>query len=330
MFTEVPRYIGFPAQTFVNTKFAFKSFERTFKDKVPFFVSTFQFKDRNTPIINNLFFDIDSYFSLRIPYRNTRTLRDFCYKHDIPYIINFSGGKGFHLLMRFKPIVADTPEKKEELRNLMFSLQLKIAEETQIEAYDEPTFGRIRFLIRYPTSKYLRRDEETGAVGESGYYCRYLTDEHFDKGLKHIVKIVKEPGIVPKENGSAGISIYDIKDLFKDFKLKERENGVTERLLLQRAGNIIPSIEALGVPCLQKIAKNKHPNHFERIELVSFLKLLGYTDLAINAFVKQLNWKDYKYPVTSYQIRTINPRYPKCSYLKEAYGELCKDCTFRK
>ena len=105
MFVETPRYIGTPSQLFIKNDFAFKRFEEMFKDKVPFFVSTFKYIDKNTPVIDNLFFDIDSYFSLRIPYRNTRQLRNYLRRKSIPYIINFSGGKGFHIFALFKPII---------------------------------------------------------------------------------------------------------------------------------------------------------------------------------------------------------------------------------
>jgi len=326
MFKELPRFIGFPNQVYIEKQFSFDSFEKTFKNNVPFFVSTYQFKDKNTPIIDNMFFDIDSYFSLRIPYRNTRNLKQFAEGHKIPYTIVFSGGKGFHFYMRFKPIVPKSQEEKDKIRDLIYSLQLKIAEVTGIEAYDEPTFGRIRFLCRYPTSKYIRRDEDTGRMESNGFYCRYISATEFDKGLKHITKVAKEPGIIPSTKPVNDISLYDIKDIFKDLKMKHRENGISERMLVQRAGSVVPNIQALGVPCLKEIAKNLHPNHFERIELVSFLKFLGYTDVAINAFIKDLGWKDYKYAVTSYQIRTINARYPKCTFLRKAYGEVCKKC----
>jgi len=329
MFTELPRFIGFPNQVYVEKQFSFDSFEKTFKGKVPFFVSTYQFKDKSTPIINNLFFDIDSYFSLRIPYRNTKNLKQFAEQHNIPYVCIFSGGKGFHFYMRFKPIIPKTEKEKNDLRDLIYSLQLKIAEVTEVEAFDEPTFGRLRFLCRYPTSKYIRRDEDTGKMESNGFYCRYINPEDFDKGLKHIVKIAKEPGIIPKTI-KPKISLYDIKNIFKDLKIKHRENGVTERLLVQRAGSVVPNIQALGVPCLKEIARNPHPTHFERVELVAFLKFLGYTDIAINAFIKSLNWKDYKYAKTSYQIRTINARYPKCSFLRKSYGNSCKNCSLLK
>ena len=334
MFTEVPRYVGFPNQIYVETKFAFDNFEKMFKNKAPFFVSTFRFKDKDTPIVDNLFFDIDSYYGVRIPWRNVKLLKNWCYRRDVPYIHNFSGQKGFHFFILLKPMIPKSKATQNRIRDLMYSVQMRIAKQTKIEAYDEPTFGRLRFLMRYPTSKYIRKDEDTGAFAENGMYCRYLTDTEFDSGVKRISRIVKEPGIVPKVPKS-DISLQDIADMFPNFKVIHRADSkgggeLTERIFLQRAGMTVPTIPALGLPCLQEICKHSHPTHYERVELVSFLKFIGYTDIAITAFIKNRNWTRFKYNVTAYQVRSVMPRYPRCTFLKKSYGHLCKDCVLNR
>jgi hypothetical protein len=329
MFNELPRYIGFPNQIFCDSKFSFDSFERTYKNKVPFFVSPFQYKDKDTPIVDNLFFDVDSYYSLRFPYRNIKQLRDFCRRIDVPYILNFSGQKGYHLFLIVKPMMLTSEASRVRIGDLMYSVQLRIAEETGIEAYDEPTFGRTRFLCRYPTSYYWRRNKETGKMEESGFYCRNLSDEEFDLGVEKLVRVVQTPGEVPK-TPKATKSLQEIADLFKNFKLKHREDGNVENVVIERGGMETPTIAALGLPCLQDMVKHSHPSHFERIELVAFLKLMGYSDLAINSFIKSRNWTRYNYPTTSYQIRTVHSRMVKCSFMKKSYPDACKRCTYTK
>ena len=326
MFKQIPRYIGFPNQYWCESEFAFNRFEQIFKNKVPFFVSTFKFKYKNTPIFDNLYFDIDSYFSLRMPYKNIANLKNYFYKKDIPTIIIFSGGKGFHLYAIFKEEIPENEEEKQKLKDLMYTVQLKVADDCGAEAFDEPTFGRLRFLCRYPTSKYLRVDEETGQLVSNDNYCRYLTEDEFDSGLKKISKLVKEPGIVPRKP-RATMTLQEFADKFKDLKIKSRGGNGELKLMIERQGETVPSVCAIGVPCLKTIAMKKDPTHFERIELVVFLKYLGYTDLAINAFIKNLGWRDYTYNTTSYQVRFIKPRLPRCTYLRKTYGKMCKDCT---
>lgn len=299
-----------------------------FNGKAPFFVSTFKFKNPTTPIFDSLFFDIDSYFSVRIPYRNTKILIDFFKKKGIPTIQNYSGGKGFHIFPIFKQQTITTPISYKKMKDLMYSVQKHVAKEIGLEAYDDPTFGRLRFLVRYPTSKYIRPNEQ-GKLEWNGNYCHNLSYDDFMKGIKHIAKMIKEPGIVPCKPKST-ITLKQFSKKLSGFKLEERNNGERNdlsQLLEQRDGNIIPTIESLGLPCIIEIAKHKHPSHFERIEMVAWMKQLGYTDIAINAFIKQLNWTDYNYRTTSYQITKVKSRYPACKFLRRDYKNYCKNCT---
>jgi len=325
MFIELPRYVGFPNQIYVQKQFAFDSFIKNFNGKTPLFVSTYKFKDKTTPVVDSMVFDIDSYFGYRIPYKNVKSLKQFCDNNGLSYLINFSGGKGFHFFITFKEKIPKNDKEKQLIKDTIYSVQEALVKECDIGAIDYPTMGRLHFLIRYPTSKYVRY--ENGKHATNGLYCRNIPSEDFDKGLKHIAKIAQEPGEMPKRPRTTK-TLEDIVKLLPKFKLHLHTNG-KDKLVLMRAGMTAPTLEAIGVPCLMKVAKNKHPNHRERIELSSFLKLMGYTDLAIVAFIKSLEWKDYTYAITSYQVSTVKPRFPDCKFLSRSYQELCKKCTLR-
>ena len=249
-----------------------------------------------------------------------------------PILHKNSGGKGFHFYMLTKPIVPVSETTQKKISDLMYSIQMAIVKETKIEAYDEPTFARLRFLMRYPTSLYIRKDEDTGAFTTNDMYCRNLSDKQFDGGVKKIRKVVTEPGVVPKTPKS-DITLYNLRDMLPNFKMikrEEKQGPIAEKIFLQRAGMNVPPVEGLGAPCLKEIVSHSHPTHFERIEVVAFMKFLGYTDIAINAFIRQRKWTRYKYAVSSYQIRTINPRFPKCSFLRKSYGHLCNGCPLKR
>jgi len=325
MFTSLPRYFGIPNQVWVQERFAFNSFVNNFNGKAPLMVSTYQFKDRKTPIIDNMVFDIDSYFGMRIPYNNVKSLKNFCDENNISYLINFSGGKGFHFFIMVKKIIP-TENNKQHIKDKIYSCQEALVKRCNIEAIDYPTMGRLHFLIRFPTSKYIRYEE--GEPVNNGFYCRNITPEDFDKGLKHISKIAKQPGKIPKKPKPTK-SLDEIINLLPNFKMRLHTDG-KDRLEIVRAGMTIPTIDAVGVPCLKNIAENPHPSHRERIELVSFLKFMGYTDIAIVGFIKTLGWKDYKYAITSYQVSTIQPRHPHCKLLQRMYGDKCKGCPLRR
>ena len=327
MFKELPRFCGFPNQVFVRKKFAFDSFLRTFNGKAPFFVSTYQFKDKITPIVNYLIFDIDSNFGLRIPYNDTKNLKRFCDKNSFPYIISFSGGKGFHLFMIIKDIIPETEVEKEKLKNKIYSIQVAICKLLNIEAVDYATFGRLHFLIRYPTSKYVRKNDETGKLEWNKLYCRNLPSRDFDGGLRNIGRVAKTPGEVPNKPRT-NVTLDDIIEKLPKFKLIERTNG-EDKIELIRSGMTTPTTCAIGLPCMKEFVQHSHPPHYERVELVSWLKFLGYTDLAIGEFIRNCHWTRYKASTTRYQITTVLPRYPKCRMLRESYGDLCKTCPLK-
>lgn len=317
MFKELPRFMGFPNQTFVRREFAFNAFFRELNGVAPFFVSTYQFKDKLTPIVNCLVFDIDSNFGMRFPYNNTRALKKFCERHCIPYIINFSGGKGFHLFVMIKDIIPKL-EEREALGDKIYSTQVAMCKLLNIESVDYPTFGRLHFLIRYPTGLYVR------SKAKNGFYCRNLTPEEFDSGLTQISKMVTTPGTVP-ETPKATHTLDDIITLLPNYKDIERMNG-EDTIELIRSEMQPPTVAAVGVPCLKEISRHAHPRHFERVELGSWLKFLGYTDLAIITFMKNQNWTRFDYSKTKYQVSTLKSRYPDCKKLKEAYGDMCENC----
>jgi len=325
MFIELPRYVGFPNQVYCERRFAFNNFIKVFNGKAPLMVSTYRFKDRVTPIIDNMVFDIDSYFGMRIPYRNVVNLKKFAYENDIPYIINYSGGKGFHFFIIMKDIIPKNETEKQEVKDKIYSCQEAIVKHCNVEAIDYPTMGRLHFLIRFPTSVYIRI-KDSGIEG-NGFYCRNIPPEDFDKGLKTIATLATKPGKIPRKP-KATKSLDEIISLLPNYRERHRVNGDT--VMIARTGMVVPTLEAVGLPCLKEIAASTHPNHRERIELVSFLKFMGYSDVAIVAFIKNLKWLDYRYNTTSYQVSTIKPRYPDCKYLSIAYKKLCGKCTLKR
>jgi len=325
MFKELPRYCGFPNQVFVERKFAFDSFFNNFNGKVPFFVSTYQFVNRTTPIVDSLIFDIDSYFGMRSPYLQTKKLKRFCDEYSFPYITDLSGGKGFHQFMIIKDIIPETEIEKEKLKNKIYSIQVAICKQLGITDVDYATFGRLHFLVRYPTSKYVRKEEDTGKNEWNKRYCRYIPPKDFESGLRQIGRLSRTPGIVPKKPKS-NVTLDDIISVLPDYKLMDRTNG-EDRIELIRAGIEPPSVCAIGLPCMKEFVEHSHPTHYERVELGSWLKFLGYTDLAIEAFIKRRGWTRHKDAVTKYQVTTLLPRYPNCRLLGKYYGDKCKNCS---
>jgi hypothetical protein len=276
-------------------------------------------------IVDKAVFDLDSKLSLRIPYKDTERLRDFCKERDIPHTIVFSGGKGFHFYIHTKPVYCVTQKDKEHVKNLLYSVQLSLVNHLGIQSIDLPTIGRLRFPIRLPGTVYINGNKE-----RNGNFCRWITDSEFQKGLDYIVTIAKEgPGKAPSKPKSK-FTLEALTELIPKYELKRRYR-TTEYIdgadLDIQGGILTPTVNALGCPCM-KIAVQEHsPAHHVRVEITSWLKLIGYRDIAIISFFKNVGWKDFNQEKTEANVRTIKGRLPKCTMLREIYGShLCKKC----
>ena len=304
MFTKLPRWMGFPSQIWVEKKFTYDTFLNAYNGKAPCFTSTFKYKDRNTTIVDCAVFDIDSIHGLTTPYKDTEKLKKFCDNNKIPYIIDFSGGKGFHFFMITKPELGT-----EKVRDKLYSIQLGMVNALGISAIDLPTIGRLRWLIRIPTTQYVRFTKGKNPMKISTEnYCRYIPSEDFDKGLNHILTLITNPGEMPKQP-KAKQSLDDIIKVIPKFRLKHRFSGNDSIELMAKDGILTPSSCAVGLPCLQKIANAPHPCHYDRIELACWLKAMGYRDMAIVSYIKSLKWTDYNYKDTISNVNSVKPRF---------------------
>jgi len=318
MFSELPRWIGFPNQIYVTSEFARDNLINKFNGKTPCFLSTFVFPSKQEMIVDRATFDLDSKLSLRIPYKDTKKLKYFAEKNEIPYRIVFSGGKGFHFYIFFK-----SEKGNDEVKTKLYSLQDSLVRALKIEAIDYPTIGRLRFLIRIPTTVYVNGDMQT-----NGNYCRWIPKEDFELGLRHILEIVKTPGELPKKPEPKH-TLNEICELIPNYTEKQQFNGLQTDFDLTQGGILTPTLEALGVPCLQRQITSNEPSELVRMETTCFLKFLGYRDISIIGFFKTLKWRDWNKEKTSYKIRQMKPRLPNCKKLRYVLGdENCKECSF--
>jgi len=320
MFSELPRWIGFPNQIYVTSEFARDNLINKFNGKTPCFLSTFVFPSKQEMIVDRATFDIDSKLSLRIPYKDTKKLKYFAEKNEIPYRIVFSGGKGFHFYIFFKP-----EKGNDEIKTKLYSLQDSLVKALNIEAIDYPTIGRLRWLIRIPTTVYVNGNMQT-----NGNYCRWIPKDDFELGLKHILEIVKTPGKLPKKPEPKH-TLNEICELIPNYTEKQQFNGLQTDFDLTQGGILTPTLEALGVPCLQRQITSNEPSELVRMETTCFLKFLGYRDISIIGFFKSLKWRDWNLQKTEYKVHQMKPRLPNCKKLRYVLGEEnCKDCSFRR
>jgi hypothetical protein len=322
MFWSLNRFLGFPARVFVTHEIGIRNLINLYSGHRPCFISVARYKGVDEEFMCYFPFDFDSMLSLRIPYSDTNKLLNFFISKDIPHKVVGSGGKGFHCYFEFEETQATN-----EVYNKIYSIQEALRKKLNLNSADKPLFGKQHLMIRIPTTPYVGKKEVNGKKtfvrGET--FCRYLKDEEFQSGLNHIIELMHERGEMPIKNKSPP-PLDDIIDKIPEYKYKEK-GDCSITIDLETGGVLEPTIESIGLPCLMEIASSSEPNHHERIELVAWLKLLGYRDIAILGFMKKLHWKNFNSAKTALQLRSINPRFPKCKMLREKNNGFCDKCT---
>lgn len=315
-----------PRQVYIEHEIGFNNLFRTANGNHPCFVSQYVCPTHTSMVVDKILFEFDAN-ALHIPYKETRKLKRFCEKIDEPYSIDFSGRKGFHLFISIKPVLIQTEKEKVVMKNKVVSIQLSLKSHLGLNCLDLSTIGKLRLPIRYPTSKYVDKNGN-----KNGNYCRHISAKDFDKGLSHILKLAKEPGSLPSDLPAP----YDIDQLaskIPKFILRKRYSSVDMEALDLREGVKAPSMNVL-TPCMQKaLSGDKLPNppHELRVEITCWLKFIGYRDIAIMSFYKKVHWRDYSYKKTMSNVRAVKARHPKCSLLREFYGnEPCQSCALGK
>lgn len=323
MFCSLNRWLGFPERIYCDSSFTMEQLVNFYNGKRPCFASVNRFKSRNKPFMDRAPFDFDSHLNWRIPYKETHNLLQFAQKNDIPHRIICSGGKGFHFYFLFQEIPLT-----EQTNSQLFSIQWSLKKYYNFQSVDVPLLGKKSLLIRIPTTRHVSLNKKSKVYEVNGNYCRSLSDSEFERGLPYIKILIKEPGTLPTIPNSLP-SIQDIIDVIPDYKFRKKTNGSLD-IDINPGGILVPTISAVGLPCLQQIAKNPNPCHFDKIELVSWLKVQGYRDMAIVSFIRNLKWQGYILQKTIDNVSSVKGRFPRCSYLRGNYSQYCSKCSFRR
>ena len=322
MFCSLERWLGFPNRIYVDNKFTLDNLIQFYNGKRPIFQSVHRFINKQEPMVNRLVNDHDSALSWRIPYKEVKKLNDLAISKDIDTRLVCSGGKGFHFYIMFEE------EPLTDLANSkIFSIQHSLKKYFNLQSCDEPLFGKKNLLIRIPTTKHISQDKKSKKFIDNGNYCRYLPTEEFDKGLDHIMQLIKEPGELPPPSTTKQ-TLQDIIELIPQYSFREKSNG-NLNIDLNPGGVLVPTIESVGLPCLKQLAQQSDPSYQDRLELAAWLKLQGYRDMSIAAFYRNCKWQNFDVGKTLHILASIKPRFPKCSYLRNRFSG-CENCSFKK
>jgi len=316
LFTETPRWFGFPQQQYVRTSKGLKNILSEVNGTFPCFISVLTYPEPNIPIFDKLVFDFDYKHGLKKPYSDVSKLKAFCENINVPYTIIFSGQKGFHFYIHFLP-------------STITSIRLEAAHEgitnsLKFETVDRHLFGDLRRVMRMPTTVYINSKGQA-----NGHYCRYLTKEDFEKGILHIKQISKTPGELPQKPKGTMLFQEFVEHIDNYWKhVFSATNNGTMQFNMNRTQSGIKTFFVIAPTCLRQHIGDINPKHIIRFETSCWLKLIGFDNISIYNFYEKLRWRDWDRQMTRYQVRRAKIRPPRCSKIRSIIGDkYCNECS---
>lgn len=308
LFSFFPREVGNPHRKIVNTINEFEKFINLNNGINPVFTSLYDINQH----IDKVWVEIDAP-SIMKAIEKAREIIKKIEQYDIPFVPVFSGMKGFHFYLLFKPWVAPNIDT---MKFIIRKLQEMIT--NGIGFVDTHSFGNVRALVRVPNT--MNRTN----------YCTYLPHDFVDWSIRKIVRWAKEPHkFKPKD---FGLRIVDDVRNFLDFEVCEHyEVDYPEFPKMDNLPSNLKYLSNLIRPCLIPYFQNeKEPCHIMRVNLVSELMWLDFTEEQIHNLIKNMGWIDYDERITKYQINNIfknRTRPMSCKNLKRYVK--CFKCGWR-
>jgi hypothetical protein len=337
-FFAVPRAIGNPLQHIAKSEKEIFDFIDTNMGKAPIFIShnsypTFIKNKNNTDEIyqvsvSKLFLDFDSERKPENAQLDALKVIEFCEKENLPFLVAFSGSKGFHVYIALRQNNYIYGKfLKDATRAIHIWLQKKLELRTIDMQCAEP-----RRLCRVMYTKHVKRDKKSGSLVANGMYCCPMLPEWIrDWRIDDIMAYARSPSDIVYEPHGDLLTIdefltrfgIDIEEMLRsavaksgDFKGSLCEyKPVTDDFIKQ----ILPQ------PCIHgTIMNNPNPPHMARFAAVTWLNEIRYPKKWIYDFFYARNYIDRDASVIAYQINNIVDKGYKTPTCESLYKEgLC-------
>lgn len=259
--------------------------------------------------VDKIVFDIDGP-DLEKAFIELLSLRGFLDRERMPYILVFSGSKGFHVYIPVKHFVAND----ETARLAIKSMQDYIASSVGLRYYDKHLVGTTRHWIRVPGTRNMK----------SKRYSSFL--DPLVRELSRVYEASHTP-ICPDYRDVLSRRPPDPREYVgKTIEYYEHNNPPPRPLITisHEKGDVARFLEPLLRPCVYKWALTTEPSHFIRTQFALELCWLGFTEEEIVEIISRLNWEDYEERITRYHVRKICDK-AKAGVLKPASCKTIRD-----
>lgn len=252
----------------------------------------------DTPYLLYVAFDFDDEQGLERPLREAIKTYNFFEIAGYDVMLNYSGSKGFHVLVQTKP----EPYKKSQLRSCHEFIQRFF----NLETLDHKLFGDVVRKIRIPGTRHI----------ETGNLCRNLA---YSEGKPlDVTDFFVEP-----ENGTYELQIDENID-YRKGDTREYIRPCIAQLVEDRDTwmTMIPDEEDF------------QPDHLLRVSWVAMHLWKGFTPQEVLEKAEKIGWDDWNKRKTYNQIRQIYRKGNYVPYSCESMKSmgLCfvEDCPLKK
>lgn len=277
-----------------------------------------QLQPRN--VINKVVFDIDA-DSLQDAYDDMRNLVEVFEEEKLPYVVVYSGRRGFHVYLITKRV------EITETSTLVLTLKSVInyySNKAGLKHLDAQTGYKIGGWIRLP-----------GTIHPlTKHYAIPLTYEDIEKGLSHIIELSKRPycptidfSRIPPDPRD-----YVLRVPLPEYMTAESPQDSISTTIPE---NIVKYLKQIIRPCVLQAVLVDNPTHFARTQFVTELCWLWFSEKDIVDIIEKLHWDDYDRRITSYHVRKICEKvrdrilYPaSCRLLQNRLMCLGKSCPY--
>ena len=258
--------------------------------------------DTNEQVLLDKFvFDLDGE-DLNEVFAEVDILASRLHDRSIPYLVLFSGKKGFHVYGLLKSIKLPREVAGYYLGNLHRSLI------NNLKCIDMHLVGNISAMIRIPNTL------------NDGRYCTPLPFEFRKMNIEEILDYSKTQHTLNFFPGE----LRTIQELAGDLKVPQKNDS--EEFKDEIKVGSIPSMEILEDlirPCVIKEIQKSNPGTVARVNFTSEMMFAAFTPKQILEVIKKLDWDNFDERMTKYQISKVFERRLKPysnSKLKEAFG----------
>lgn len=289
---------------------------------------------------DTLFFDFDDSRKPENSQLDTIKLIDFLEQFSLPHIVQFSGSKGFHVFLYFKPKLFEYRKEDDTERNMNIfirSIFRWFKTKLSLKTLDD-TVGEPKKLCRLPYTYHVNRK---GEVHEE--QCVPLSNKQIhDWDIDTIRKYSRNPDFVVPSVNSINYDVISFVDKF-DVKLNENDgieldnsqfNLKSHGHIKNKELKIYMDLVSKYKPCIVSNLQTMNPDHFTRVAFALYMKRMGiskhkFTEL-YEALANENKYIDFYVgtEIREYQINHIfdNPDYryePSCDTIKQNHPHLC-------